>query len=138
MISQGRTEASGNARANIPNASKERNHQDTPGYSRVLFKCIPGTQSIWRVVSINRLKKLNAHIDTPHFHMHTISSVLNAVERGDHVFKIDLQDPYFHVLIHSASRKYLRFAFENKVYQFRVLPFGLNIAPQVLTPLGHR
>ena len=30
------------------------------------------------------------------------------------------------------------FAFENEVYQFRVLPFGLNTAPQVFTRLGHR
>ena len=44
---------------------------------------------------------------------------------------------YFHVPIHPSSRKYLRFAFENRVYQFRVLPFGLNTAPQVFTRLGH-
>ena len=30
-----------------------------------------------------------------------------------------------------------RFAFKNKAYQFRVLPFGLNTAPQVFTHLGH-
>ena len=30
--------------------------------------------------------------------MHTISSVLNTVERGDYAFKIDLQDLYFHIL----------------------------------------
>ena len=83
------------------------------------------------------LKQLNHHIDAPHFHMHTISSVLSTVERGDYAFKIDLQDAYFHLLIHPDSRKYLRFAFENKVYQFRVLPFGLNTAPQVFTHLGH-
>ena len=53
------------------------------------------------------------------------------------MFKIDLQDVYFHVLIHPDSRKYLRFAFENKVYQFRVLPVGPNTAPQVFTQLGH-
>ena len=40
-------------------------------------------------------------------------------------------------MIHPDSRKYLRFAFENKVYQFQVLPFGLNTAPQVFTRLGH-
>ena len=39
--------------------------------------------------------------------------------------------------IHPSSRKYLRFAFENRVYQFQVLPFGLNTAPQVFTRLGH-
>ena len=54
--SQRLTEDSGNARANIPNASKERNLRDTSGYSRVLFECIPGTQGFWRVASSNRLK----------------------------------------------------------------------------------
>ena len=58
-------------------------------------------------------------------------------DKGDYVFKIDLQDVYFHVPIHPSSRNYLRFAFENKVFQFRVLPFGLNTAPQIFTRLGH-
>ena len=39
--------------------------------------------------------------------MHSISSVLNTVEKGDYTFKIDLQDTYFHVLIHPDGRKYL-------------------------------
>ena len=59
--------------------------------------------------------------------------------KGDSKFKIDLQDAYFHVPIHSNSRKYLCFAFKSKVYQLRVglRPFGLNIGPQVFTHLGH-
>ena len=40
--SQGFTEDSGNARANIPNASKEPNLRGTSRYSRVLFEHIPG------------------------------------------------------------------------------------------------
>ena len=83
------------------------------------------------------LKSLNAHIHAPHFRMFTTNSVLSSVQRGDYAFKIDLQDAYFHVPIHCSSRKYLRFAFENRVYQFQVLPFGLNTAPQVFTRLGH-
>ena len=94
MYSQGFTEDSGNARANIPNASKERNLRDNFRHPRVLLKRIPGMQGFWKVASSNRLK-------------------------------IDLQDAYFHVLI------------ENKVYKFRVLPFGLNTAPQVFTSLGN-
>ena len=88
----------------------------------------------WRPVI--DLKQLNHHINAPHFHMHTISSVLSTVERGDFAFKIDLQHAYFQVLIHPHTRKYLCFAFENKVYHFRVLHFSLNTAPQVLTRLG--
>ena len=62
------------------------------------------------------------------------NSVLSSVRKGDYTFKIDLQDAYFHVPIHPSSRK---FAFKNKVYQFQVLPFGLNTAPQVFNRLGH-
>ena len=69
--------------------------------------------------------------------MFTTNSVISSVQKGDYAFKIDLQDAYFHILIHPSSRKYLRFAFENKEYQFQVLPFGLNTAPQVLPRLGH-
>ena len=89
----------------------------------------------WRPVI--DLKNLNGHIHAPHFCMFTTSSVLSSVQKGDRAFKIDLQDAYFHVPIHPSSRKYLRFAFKNKVYQFQVLQFGLNTAPQVSTRLGH-
>ena len=45
-----------------------------------------------------------------------IPGILSSVPKGDYAFKIDLQDAYFHVPIHPSRRKYLRFAFENKVY----------------------
>ena len=104
---------------------------DSPGFYSNVF-LVRKASGGWRPVI--DLKNLNAHI---HFRMFTTSSVLNSVEKGDYVFKIDLQHAYFHVPIHPSSRKYLRFAFENKVYQFQVLPFGLNTAPQVFTRLGH-
>ena len=109
-IFQGPTEDPGNARANIPDASKERDQRDTSGHSRVLFLVRKASGGWCPVID---LKQLNADIYAPHCHMHTISSVLNTVEKGDYTFKIDLQDAYFHVLIHPDSRKYLRFAFEN-------------------------
>ena len=99
---------------------------DSPGFYSNVF-LVRKVSGGWRPVI--DLKNLNAHIHAPHFRMFTTSSVLSSVEKGDYAFKIDLQDAYFHVPIHPSSRKYLRFAFENKVYQFRVLPFGLNTAP---------
>ena len=107
---------------------------DIPGFYSNIFMVRRSSGGWCPVID---LKQLNHHIDAPHFHMHTISSVLSTVKRGDYAFKIDLQDAYFPLLLHPDSRKYLRFAFENKVYQFRVLPFGLNTAPQVFTHLGH-
>ena len=129
MISPRAPEDSGNARANIPDVSEERDNRGTSGYSRILFKRFPGTQSVRRVASGNRFKT------TERTHLRTSLSYAH-YKFSDYAFKIDLQDAYFHVLIHPDSRKYLRFAFENKVYQFRVLPFGLNTTPQIFTLLG--
>ena len=108
---------------------------DSPGFYSNVFLVRKASEG-WRPVI--DLKNLNAHIHALHFCMFTTSSVLSSVRKGDNAFKIDLQDAYFHVPIHPSSRKYLRFAFENKVYQFQVLPFGLNTAPQVFTSLGHK
>ena len=107
---------------------------DSPGFYSNVF-LVRKASGGWRPVI--DLINLNAHIHAPHFHMFTTSSVLRSVEKGDYAFKIDLQDAYFHLPIHPSSRKYLRFAFENRVYQFQVLPFDLNTAPQVFTRLGH-
>ena len=49
--------------------------------------------------------------------------------------KLDLKDAYLSVAIHPQSKKFLRFLWQNKAYQFRSLPFGLNIAPSVFTRL---
>ena len=110
--------------------------QNSPGFYSNVF-LVHKASGGWRPVI--DLKSLKAHISAPHFRMSTTGSVLSTVRKGDYAFKIDLQDAYFHVpvLILPGSRKYLRFAFKNKVYQFRVLPFGLNTAPQVFTRLGH-
>ena len=56
---------------------------------------------------------------------------MSTVRKGDYAFKIDLQDAYFQ---QEVSQVFLR---KNKVYQFQVLPFGLNTAPQIFTRLGH-
>ena len=121
QISSGSTNF-GHAGTNLPYAPKERDNDGAPKLARVLLERIPGKEY---------------HIHAPHFRMFTTNSVLSSVQKGDYSFKIDLQDAYFHVPIHPSSRKYLRFAFENRMYQFQVLPFGLNIAPQVFTRLGH-
>jgi hypothetical protein len=46
---------------------------------------------------------------------------------------MDLKDAYFHIPIRECHRKLLRFAFQGKIYQFRVLPFGATAAPRIFT-----
>ena len=48
---------------------------------------------------------------------------------------LDLTDAYLHVPIHPTSRKYLHFALNDKIFQFRALPFGLSTSPYMFTHL---
>ena len=51
------------------------------------------------------------------------------------MINIDLTDAYLSVPIHQESQKFLRFIWQNKAYQFKAMPFGLNVAPRVFTKL---
>ena len=110
-IPPGDIEDPGNARADFPNASEERNLRNISRHSRVLFERIHDTQCIWRVASSYRLKTTEPpHRRSSLSHAHHKLSAEYCRKKGDYTFKIDLQDAYFHVLIHLHSRKYLRFA----------------------------
>ena len=78
--SQGPDEVQG-TEAGVPDASTERDHEGTSEFSRVLLKCIPGTQSVGRVASSERSKRLNSHIFAPHIRMFAISSVLSTIRK---------------------------------------------------------
>ena len=106
---------------------------DSPGFYSNVF-LVGKSSGGWRPVI--DLKNLNAHIHAPHFRMFTRSSVLSSVEKGDYAFRIDLQDAYFHVPIHPSSRKYLRFAFKNRVYQFQVLTVRFEHGPSSFYSIG--
>ena len=68
--------------------------------------------------------------------MESPASVRQAIRHGDWAASLDLKDAYFHLLIHEADRKFLRFTWGGVVYQFRALPFGLAPAPWVFTKVA--
>ena len=65
--------------------------------------------------------------------METNRSIRASILPGIWSTSLDLADAYFHCPIYVAFRKYLRFVWDNKCFQFRALPFGLAIAPLVFT-----
>ena len=74
---------------------------------------------------LEHLKFLN----TESFKMETPETVRTSLQAGKWVTSIDVKDAYFHIPIHSRSRKYMRF----RSYQFKALPFGLSTAPMEFT-----
>ena len=65
--------------------------------------------------------------------METPETIRISLQQGEWVTSLDFSDAYFHIPIHTGSRKYLRFHFQNQSYQFRALPFGLSTAPMEFT-----
>lgn len=65
--------------------------------------------------------------------MLTQHSLFRTIRRVDYFTSVDLKDAFFHVPIVERHRKYLRFAFQNKAYEFCVLPFGLSLSPWTFT-----
>ncbi len=102
----------------------------SPGFSSIIF-LVPKPGNRWRPVI--DLSALNKFIEPPHFVMETSTKVRRSILPGDWAISIDLSDAYFHIPMHQSTRKYLRFAFEGRVYAFRALPFGLNTAPWAFT-----
>ena len=103
-----------------------------PGlYSRLFL--VPKKTGVMRPVI--DLSILNTYLVVPHFKMETNRSIRASILPGMWSTSLDLTDAYFHCPISVAFRKYLRFVWDNKVFQFRALPFGLAIAPLVFTKI---
>ena len=49
---------------------------------------------------------------------------------------VDFKDAYFHIPINNQSRKYMRFLVQDKIYQFKALPFDLSTAPREFTMIA--
>ncbi|KAJ8914836.1 hypothetical protein NQ315_014849 [Exocentrus adspersus] len=81
------------------------------------------------------LKQLNTFISPPHFKLEDHRSVKNIITKNCFMASVDLKDAYFVVPIAKNCRKYLRFIFENKIYEFLCVPFGLCTAPYLFTKL---
>ena len=79
------------------------------------------------------LKVLNSYVQQVPFKMEGIHLVKDLLRPGDWMTKVDLKDAYFAIPPHCQDRKFLRFQWQGKLYQFNCLPFGLSSAPWIFT-----
>ncbi len=72
------------------------------------------------------LRRLNLSLYKGKFKMLTLKTIMSQIQGGHWFVTIDLKDAYFHIQVVWRHRKFLRFAFGGKAYQYKVLPFGLG------------
>ncbi|OMJ26488.1 Pol polyprotein [Smittium culicis] len=69
------------------------------------------------------------------FKMENLASICRTIRRKDYLTILELQDAFMHILVYKNCRKYLRFDWDGRCFQFRVLPFGLSLSPLVFTKI---
>ena len=84
---------------------------------------------------ILNLKNLNNSVEYKHFKMETLDNAKLLMRKNCYMATVDLKEAYYSVPVHKLHRKYLRFQWENKLYQFTCLPNGLASAPRVFTKI---
>lgn len=113
------------------NAISQCNHEPGEFLSSVFLVPKPNGDKRF----ILNLKCLNKYIETKHFKMEDYRTASKLITKNCYMASIDLKDAYFFVPIHTTQRKYLRFKYNNVLYEFNCLPFGLCTAPFVFTKL---
>ena len=81
------------------------------------------------------LSILNKYIACHRFRMVTLALVRGSLIPGAWFTSLDLANAYWHVPVHPRFRSFLAVQDGSTVLRFRVMPFGLNIAPRVFTKL---
>ena len=84
---------------------------------------------------ILNLAKLNEQVQKRHFKMQTLTSAINLITPQFFMASIDGKDAYYSVPVASEYRKYLRFGWQGKVFQFSCLPNGLSSALRLFTKI---
>jgi hypothetical protein len=107
----------------------------SPGFYSRFFLVPQKEKGVWR--GILDLSVLNNYVLKEHFKMETAEDVRVQLSPGEWATSLDLKDAYYHIPIHRASRKFLRFVYQGKVYQFQALPMGLATSPRTFTRVIH-
>jgi hypothetical protein len=77
---------------------------------------------------IINLQPLNRFVEEWSFKMVGLPVVCSLIQPNDFMMKLDLQDAYYSVPVHPEYRRFLRFVFNGKTFEFQCLPFGLKSA----------
>ena len=85
--------------------------------------------------TILNLKSLNKDCDTAHFKMESLKQALFMVRQGCFMASIDIKDAFYSVPINEDHRKYLKFAWDGKLFQFCAMPNGYCDAMRVFTKI---
>lgn len=94
------------------------------------------SKNIGNVRLILNLKQFNEkHLDKVHFKIETLDMALRSMRKNCWFASVDLADAFYSIPVAKSNRKFLRFYFQGKKYQFTALVMVLTSSPRVFTKL---
>ena len=106
-------------------------HEEGEFISLIFFA--PISEDSFRMIL--NLKRLNENMVYIHLKMEIIKTMLTLVTPNCYMAKVDIKDVYYSVSIPPEHRKYRKFYFRGKLYQFTCLLKGLCSGPRKFTKL---
>jgi hypothetical protein len=85
------------------------------------------------VVDLSR--NLNDHLEYQYFSYTTVAQAVERATPGCWFSKLDLSNCFLSFPLHPSALPYFIFRFDNQLYQFTRMPFGLSSAPRICTEL---
>ena len=82
---------------------------------------------------IFNFKHCNQAVLYRHFKMDTLTAILNLVTPGCYMASIDLKHAYYTIPIAQEQQKFLKFVWNDQLYEFTTLPMGLSSSPRIFT-----
>ena len=67
--------------------------------------------------------------------MDTLQTIITLMSPNCFMASVDIKDAYYTVPVHEKHRKYLKFLWNGKLYQFTNMPNGLSCCPGLFTKI---
>lgn len=84
---------------------------------------------------ILNLKRFNENVSYTHFKMENLFSASDMMKKDCYLASVDLRHAYYSVPIDKKFRKYLKFRWRNRLYEYTCFPNGLSSCPRDFTKL---
>lgn len=107
----------------------------TPNTNQVLSRVFTVEKSNGSLRMILDLSRINTQIQKISFKMETLDFIKDLLNPSDYMISLDLSDAFFTVPVHESSKDYLCFKFDNQIYQYNVLPFGMTSSPRIFSKI---
>ena len=86
-------------------------------------------------VVIDLSRNLNSHLEYKYFSYSSVGDATELSTPGCWYGKLDLSNCFLSFPLHPSARPHFIFRFEEQLYQFTRMPFGLSSAPRICTML---